>query len=66
MGKKKVGTDVTGPGGGLSGVLNSILPGPTHKATNTYSDGSKSTGYGNSKTSAKKSADKAGRKKGWW
>lgn len=38
--------------------FNSLLPGPTHKAETTYSDGSKKTGYGNSKTEAAKNSKK--------
>lgn len=61
MSKKKVNSETKSV---VPEPFNSLLPGPTHKTTNTYSDGSKSEGYGNSKTSSQKAADKKGSSSG--
>lgn len=55
MSKKPVHTEVKSV---VPEPSNSLLPGPTHKAETTYSDGSKKTGYGNSKTEAVKNSKK--------
>jgi len=57
MSKKKVSSETKSV---VPEPFNSLLPGPTHQTTNKYSDGSKSTGYGNSKTSSENAADKKG------
>ncbi len=49
MSKKPVHTEVKEV---VPEPFNSLLPGPTHKAETTFSDGSKKTGYGYSKTEA--------------
>jgi hypothetical protein len=38
--------------------FNSFIPGPTHEATTTYSDGSQKKGVGYSKTEAIKNSKK--------
>ncbi len=38
--------------------FNSLIPGPKRIATTTYPDGSKKTGYGNSKSEAIKNSKK--------
>ena len=55
MSKKPVHTEVKSL---VPEPFNSWLPGPTHKAETTYSDGSKKTGYGDSKTEAIKNSKK--------
>jgi len=41
------------------GIFN-LLPGPDYKAVTTWSDGTKSTGYGDSKSEAERKAVKNG------
>ena len=55
MGKKPVHTEVKSV---IPEPFNSWLPGPTHKAITTYSDGSKKEGLGYSKTEAIKNSKK--------
>jgi len=55
MSKKPVSTSVKSV---APEPFNSLLPGPTHEATTTYSDGSQKKGFGNSKTEAIKNSKK--------
>lgn len=55
MSKKPVHTEVKSV---VPEPFNSLLPGPRYEAETTYSDGSKKTGYGNSKTEAIKNSKK--------
>lgn len=55
MSEKPVHTEVKSV---VPGLFNAFVPGPTHEATTTYSDGSQKKGVGYSETEAIKNSKK--------